>query len=285
MLLWTSLLCLFSANLVASQFAQPGVLADYDPSTVLQPMNNNLQSQDSSDDLHVIRGLLKSRQSGCPTNYGECTNPAGRCCPSSGSCCQTEGCCQAGYFCYSTGCCPNGSNGCGGNSCCDPGESCCSGGGCCQSGYTCATVNGVAGCCPVGTTCTTNGDNPQCETPGYVVCTGETFCCPPAYTCYRDSAGNPECSLGGSSFPSTLTGTNFPNTNGPSGTFIGTSSTVANGPSTLVISSATSSGSTSGPTPSSSNNSGGGLSSSAVSVAVDAILALFVGVGVFAHLL
>ena len=104
-------------------------------------------------------------------------------------------CCKPGYFCYSTGCCQNGYSGCEENSCCAPGESCCSGGGCCKSGYvsqimgrcvlrrqnsysawyryTCAVVNGQSGCCPNGQNCNT----PQCATPGYVVCSGENFCC------------------------------------------------------------------------------------------------------------
>lgn len=110
----------------------------------------------------------------------------------------------------------------------------------------------------------------------------------PSYTCYRDSAGNPECSLGGNSIPPTLTNTNVPNTDAPSGTFIGTSSTTPNGPSTAVLPPTTSSKSTSspGPTPSSSNNSNGnsGLTSSAVPVVVNAILASLAGAGVFAHL-
>lgn len=45
------------------------------------------------------------------------------------------GCCKAGYFCYSTGCCPIGDIGCQGNSCCEPSQTCCSGGGCCDPGY------------------------------------------------------------------------------------------------------------------------------------------------------
>lgn len=75
MLLWTALLCLFSASLVASQ--APEILADYDPPTPLKPMNDKLENTDSSDNPHVIRGLLMTRQS-CPAGYGECDNPAGR---------------------------------------------------------------------------------------------------------------------------------------------------------------------------------------------------------------
>jgi hypothetical protein len=78
MLLWTALICLFSANLAVSQFVRPGVLAEYDPNTALKPMKDKLEGKDSSDNVHLIRGLLMVRQSGCPTGYGECTNPAGR---------------------------------------------------------------------------------------------------------------------------------------------------------------------------------------------------------------
>jgi len=78
MLLWTNLLCLFSANLVASQLFPPEVFAGYDPHTVLQPMNDGLESKDSSDNVRVIRALLVLRQSGCPTGYAECTSLPGR---------------------------------------------------------------------------------------------------------------------------------------------------------------------------------------------------------------
>lgn len=73
-----ALFCLLSANFVASQFAKPEILAGYDPRTALQPPSNKLESKDGSGDSHVIRGLLNLRQSGCPTGYGECNNPAGR---------------------------------------------------------------------------------------------------------------------------------------------------------------------------------------------------------------
>ena len=76
MLLRTALLCLLSANLAVSQFAKPENLADFDPGNVLEPTNNRLKDRDSSDSLHLIRGLLVVRQ-GCPTGYGECTDPAG----------------------------------------------------------------------------------------------------------------------------------------------------------------------------------------------------------------
>jgi len=78
MLLWTSLLCLFSANLVASKFSSPEIFAGYDPRTVLQPLNNGLEKMDSSDNVRVIRALLAVRQSGCPAGYAECTNRPGK---------------------------------------------------------------------------------------------------------------------------------------------------------------------------------------------------------------
>ena len=104
------------------------------------------------------------------------------------------GCCAPGTYCYSTGCCKNGSRGCEGNSCCAPGESCCSGGGCCKQGYVsnfptlrqfpdfvgfryyCTVVNGKRGCCPNGKTCTCDPP-PKCTNPNYVLCPGENFCC------------------------------------------------------------------------------------------------------------
>lgn len=281
MLLWSTLLCLFSATLVVSQFAKPEILADYDPNTTLQPMKNNLENQDSADNLNLIRGLLKSRQSGCPTGYGECTNQAGSCCPTGSTCCQSDGCCKAGYFCYSTGCCQTGTTGCEGNSCCTPDETCCSGGGCCESGYYCTTVSGQRGCCKNGTTCT--NDSAQCQTAGYVVCTGENFCCPPSYTCFRDSAGNPKCSLSGNtSVPPTIANSNQ---GGPTATFVGSSSSIAKGPSTALLPPKSSS-STSSPTPSTNSNSNtnSGATSSAISIVVDAILASFAGVGAFIFL-
>jgi len=78
MLLWTSLICLFSANIVASQFSLPEVFAGYDPRKVLQPMNGGLETKEFSDNVRVIRALLAVRQSGCPTGYAECTNQPGR---------------------------------------------------------------------------------------------------------------------------------------------------------------------------------------------------------------
>ena len=104
------------------------------------------------------------------------------------------GCCKTGYYCYATGCCPNGDSGCEGNSCCSPGETCCKGGGCCESGcvsrtptfeiifsdferrYYCTVVNGQRGCCENGKTCTSSS-TPECTTTGYVLCSGENFCC------------------------------------------------------------------------------------------------------------
>lgn len=76
MLLWSTLLCLLSANFVVSQFAKPDILVDYDPDTTLQPKKGDMQNQDGKDS-HVIRGLLRVRQDTCQTGYSQCTNVAG----------------------------------------------------------------------------------------------------------------------------------------------------------------------------------------------------------------
>ena len=55
------ILCLFSANLVVSEFASPELLADYDLNTSLQPLEISWQGWESPDDLHLIHGLLVSR--------------------------------------------------------------------------------------------------------------------------------------------------------------------------------------------------------------------------------
>ena len=81
MLLWTSLICLFSANLVASRFYPPEVFAGYDPHKVLQPMSGGLETKEFSDNVRVIRALLGVRQSGCSTGYVECTEQPGRLVP------------------------------------------------------------------------------------------------------------------------------------------------------------------------------------------------------------
>ena len=78
MLLWITLLCLLSANVVTSQFTPPGILADYDPNTTLRPLKNNLKNKHASESTHFIRGLLMVRQSGCSDGYTRCTDPAGR---------------------------------------------------------------------------------------------------------------------------------------------------------------------------------------------------------------
>jgi hypothetical protein len=61
MLLWEIILCLFSANLVVSGFASPELLADYDLNTSSQPLEVTLQRRESPDALHLIRGLLVTR--------------------------------------------------------------------------------------------------------------------------------------------------------------------------------------------------------------------------------
>ena len=78
MLLWTTLLCLLSIDLAVSQAVQPDILLNSGQSTALQPLKDKMQNKDSTDNVHLIRGLLTVRQSGCPTDYAECTNPAGR---------------------------------------------------------------------------------------------------------------------------------------------------------------------------------------------------------------
>jgi len=277
MMLWIPLFCLFSANLVFSQdtVVKPEILADYDPDTTMQPSKGNMVDRASPDS--VIRGLLRARQTQCPAGYAACTDASGECCP-------------VGDFCYGTGCCPAGTSGCEGNSCCTAGETCCSGGGCCDPGYYCVVVNGERGCCLNGKTCTTSG-TPQCQTATYVLCPGDDFCCPPGYTCSRDAGGNPQCSLGGNSPPPSLTNTNTPNTNNPSGTFLGTPSPSTNtqGPPTVVVPPTTSTTlPASNPTPSSNNNNNNngnsGAASSAISVVIDAVFTFFAGVGVFAYL-
>ena len=104
--------------------------------------------------------------------------------------------------------------------------------------YNCAVVNGQKGCCLNGKTCTSGGGgNNECVNTGYLPCAGEDFCCrtypyprfliwrsvhshshvfslfviAAGYTCYRDSANNPKCSLYSTNtdtttfFPPTLT--------------------------------------------------------------------------------
>ena len=78
MFLWTALLYLFSANLVASQFFLPEVFATYNPRTILKPFKNGLKSGGSSDNVRVIRALLAVRQAECPANTAECINVPGR---------------------------------------------------------------------------------------------------------------------------------------------------------------------------------------------------------------
>ena len=73
MLLWTSLLCLFSATIVASEFL-PEILASYDPGSTFKPLKKALSL---SENPRVIRGLLVVRQTNCPTGYMECTNVPG----------------------------------------------------------------------------------------------------------------------------------------------------------------------------------------------------------------
>ena len=65
MLLWKTLLCLLSANFVASQFASPELLVDDDPDTSLQPPGAHLlMARDPSplEDHHLIRDLLRVRE-------------------------------------------------------------------------------------------------------------------------------------------------------------------------------------------------------------------------------
>jgi len=82
MLLRTTLLCLFSAALVVSQFPPPDIIADYDPLATLEPMNTGIDDTNSTDlNVREIRGLLGARHNECPAGYGECTNKPGRLAP------------------------------------------------------------------------------------------------------------------------------------------------------------------------------------------------------------
>ncbi|KAJ7896477.1 hypothetical protein B0H13DRAFT_2338431 [Mycena leptocephala] len=55
----------------------------------------------------VIRGLLRSRQDlSCDPGYGLCPNLG--CCLNGEECCSGGGCCAIGYYCFATGCCPDG---------------------------------------------------------------------------------------------------------------------------------------------------------------------------------
>ncbi|KAJ7934203.1 hypothetical protein B0H13DRAFT_1855385 [Mycena leptocephala] len=56
----------------------------------------------------VIRGLLRSRQDlSCNPGYGLCPD-LGQCCIIGEECCSGGGCCDIGYYCFATGCCPDG---------------------------------------------------------------------------------------------------------------------------------------------------------------------------------
>jgi hypothetical protein len=95
--------------------------------------------------------------------------------------------------------------------------------------YYCTVVNGQKGCCKNGKICTSGGGGGGgCVNSGYVPCAGDSFCCrtypiptcllchlltttgfplvllAAGYTCYRDSANSPKCSL---SSPYTITST------------------------------------------------------------------------------
>lgn len=75
MLLWTHVFCLLSATFVTSQ--TPEILAGYEPGTPPEPLTPGL-SQSSPENPHVIRGLLRARQSGCPFGYESCSNVSGK---------------------------------------------------------------------------------------------------------------------------------------------------------------------------------------------------------------
>ncbi|KAF9643700.1 hypothetical protein BDM02DRAFT_1366281 [Thelephora ganbajun] len=180
------------------EFAPPGILASMgDLNTTLRPHVGNPVEAYNGVGTKLIRGLLMTRQSGCQAGYGLCADGIS-CCPIGGQCCGGNAiivdCCGVGRWCYSTGCCSRTENGCEGVSCCSFGTSCCRGGGCCEPGYYCVIVDGTKGCCRNGQICGSGGGG-ECVDPEYVRCPGEDFCCPPRYTCYRDSANNPRCSL------------------------------------------------------------------------------------------
>jgi len=71
MLLWTALLCLLSASLVASR-GLPDTLAEYNPGTMLKPSKDSSQKQDGPGNVNLVRSLLIARQTQCPSGYEEC---------------------------------------------------------------------------------------------------------------------------------------------------------------------------------------------------------------------
>jgi len=172
---------------------------------------------------------------------------------------QNDGC-QAGY------------SSCDVNWCCPSTNVCCTGGFCCAGGTYCDVVNGILGCCQNGEICTETSN--QCSSAGYSPCSNDTYCCPTGDTCYRDAAGNAQCSAGGGG--STVVGggggtTTFPTTTtavGPPATstlVISTPSTtvIVSTPSTPVVVTKTSTTSQTSKSSSSSSGSGlGGLTNS-----------------------
>jgi len=76
MLLWTYFLLLLSATFVTCQTGSEVVGTDLD--TGLEPLDDGMESPDSSDNSNVIRGLLKARQYGCKYGYAPCSYKPGK---------------------------------------------------------------------------------------------------------------------------------------------------------------------------------------------------------------
>ncbi|KAF9646919.1 hypothetical protein BDM02DRAFT_3130075 [Thelephora ganbajun] len=309
MLLWTTLLCLLSANLALSQFSPPEILAAFDPDTALVPLKDKLEKKDASDNVHLIRGLLMVRQSGCPTGYGECTNPAGSAfdggvVQSTARVAKTMDAAGPITFVIPPGAVrlvmPVA-----------------------KETLVARLVRAVAGVGDAVILDTivpwsmVNADAAQTVVLAPALLNARplvtffalerisaavrphtlhqswlvllNFFSPPAagYQCYRDASNTPLCRIPSSAVPPPLTNTNT-NTDGPTATFISSSTTIPKGPSTVLLPSTTSTSTSRTsvfPLPSpSSNSNGSGSVSSAVSVGVNALLTLFAGVGAFAYL-
>ena len=62
-------------GLPTTRGVSPGVLVNFDTDVTLQPLEDHLPSENSSEGSHLIRGLLWPRAA-CPTGYGQCSNDA-----------------------------------------------------------------------------------------------------------------------------------------------------------------------------------------------------------------
>ncbi|KAH8900797.1 hypothetical protein GQ53DRAFT_835682 [Thozetella sp. PMI_491] len=94
-------------------------------------------------------------------------------------------CCEAGYNCFSIGCCKAGTQPCGTRTCYDPSKaSCCSDGSVCPTGYDCV---GGGNCCPTGQIPCGTG---KCYDPKTQIC------CTKGTTTWGCSTGKKCCSTG-----------------------------------------------------------------------------------------